>query len=161
MANINKGSAYIYGATFDFKTSLSKNLLIKGNLTYTEGRNTDYNHPIPSISPLFGNLLLKLNLNKLETQFSFRFSESKAPEDHSIGGEDGLEETPILNKNGEIYYYGMPSWSVLKLSSSYSFSKRLNTVIILDNLLDVHYREFASGISAPGRNLNIVLSYLF
>jgi hemoglobin/transferrin/lactoferrin receptor protein len=55
----------------------------------------------------------------------------------------------------------MPSWSVLKLSSSYSFSKRLNTVIILDNLLDVHYREFASGISAPGRNLNIVLSYQF
>ena len=161
MANINKGSAYIYGATFDFKTSLSKNLLVKGNLTYTEGRNTDYNHPIPSISPLFGNLLLKLNLNKLETQFSFRFSESKAPEDYSIGGEDGLEETPILNKNGEIYYYGMPSWSVLKLSSSYSFSKRLKTVIILDNLLDVHYREFASGISAPGRNLNIVLSYLF
>ena len=102
MANINKGSAYIYGATFDFKTSLSKNLLVKGNLTYTEGRNTDYNHPIPSISPLFGNLLLKLNLNKLETQFSFRFSESKAPEDYSIGGEDGLEETPILNKHGEI-----------------------------------------------------------
>ena len=161
MANINKGSAYIYGATFDFKTSLSKNLLVKGNLTYTEGRNTDYNHPIPSISPLFGDVLLKLNLNKLETQFSFRFSKSKAPEDYSIGGEDGLEETPILNKNGEIYYYGMPSWSVLKLSSSYSFSKKLETVIILDNLLDVHYREFASGISAPGRNLNIVLSYQF
>jgi len=31
----------------------------------------------------------------------------------------------------------------------------------LDNLFDIHYREFASGISAPGRNLNLVLSYKF
>ena len=50
---------------------------------------------------------------------------------------------------------------VLKISSSYIFSENLKTTLILDNLFDIHYREFASGISAPGRNLNIVLSYSF
>lgn len=104
---------------------------------------------------------LNLNLDKLETQLSFKFSESKNPKDYSIGGEDGLEETPVITKNGEVNYYGTPSWNVLKLSSTYSISKSIKTVVILDNIFDVHYREFASGISAPGRNLNIVLSYLF
>jgi len=161
MANINKGSAYIYGATLDFKTSLIKILSIKGNLTYTKGRNTDFDHPNPSIPPFFGSLFLNLNLDKLETQLSFKFSESKNPKDYSIGGEDGLEETPVITKNGEVNYYGTPSWNVLKLSSAYSISKSIKTVVILDNIFDVHYREFASGISAPGRNLNIVLSYQF
>jgi hemoglobin/transferrin/lactoferrin receptor protein len=55
----------------------------------------------------------------------------------------------------------MPYWGVLKISSSYIFSENLKTTLILDNLFDIHYREFASGISAPGRNLNIVLSYRF
>ena len=83
------------------------------------------------------------------------------PDEYSLGGEDGLEETPEIYTGLISSFYGMPSWSVLKLSSSYKFSAKFKTTIILDNLFDLHYREFASGISAPGRNLNLVLSYKF
>ena len=58
-------------------------------------------------------------------------------------------------------FNGMPSWSVVKLSSSYEFSNKFKTLLVLDNVFDIHFREFASGISAPGRNLNLVLSYKF
>jgi hemoglobin/transferrin/lactoferrin receptor protein len=95
-------------------------------------------------------------------QLSYRFSEAKNPEEYSKGGEDGLEETPIIGyQNKAPIYNGMPSWGVLKFSSKFKLTKNLKTILILDNLLDIHYREFASGISSPGRNLNIVFEYDF
>ena len=95
-------------------------------------------------------------------QLAYKFSGSKNPDDYSKGGEDGLEETPILSYVDKIpQYYGMPSWGVLKLSSSYELSNNFKATLILDNIFDIHYREFASGISSPGRNLNIVLEHKF
>ena len=161
MANINKGSAYIYGGTIDLKVNVYNNLFFKGNLTYTEGGSIKNNHPLPSISPLFGDFSLKLLFKKSETQLAYRFSRSKNPSKYSIGGEDGLEETPEIHSGIDSYFYGMPPWNILKFSSSYKFSNKFKTTIILDNIFDLHYREFASGISAPGRNLNVVLSYKF
>ena len=161
MANVNKGSAYIYGGTVDLKTHIYNNLLFTGNLTYTEGASVKNDHPLPSISPFFGYFSLKLLFKKSETQLAYRFSNSKNADKYSIGGEDGLEETPEIFQGLDSYFYGMPSWSILKLSSSYKFSDNFKTTLILDNIFDLHYREFASGISAPGRNLNAVLSYKF
>jgi len=161
MANVNKGSAYIYGGTLDLKAHLYSNLLFTGNLTYTEGASVKNAHPLPSISPFFGYFSLKFLFKKSETQLAYRFSNSKNSDKYSIGGEDGLEETPEIFQGLDSYFYGMPSWSILKLSSSYEFSNNFKTILILDNIFDLHYREFASGISAPGRNLNVVLSYKF
>ena len=161
MANVNKGSAYIYGGTLDLKAHLYSNLLFTGNLTYTEGASVKNAHPLPSISPFFGYFSLKFLFKKSETQLAYRFSNSKNSDKYSIGGEDGLEETPEIFQGLDSYFYGMPSWSILKLSSSYKFSDNFKTTLILDNIFDLHYREFASGISAPGRNLNAVLSYKF
>ena len=161
MANVNKGSAYIYGGTLDLKAHIYSNLLFTGNLTYTEGASVKNAHPLPSISPFFGYFSLKFLFKKSETQLAYRFSNSKNSDKYSIGGEDGLEETPEIFQGLDSYFYGMPSWSILKLSSSYEFSNNFKTILILDNIFDLHYREFASGISAPGRNLNVVLSYKF
>ena len=160
MANVNRGNGYIYGSTLDFRKTFTKNLYLKGNVSYTFGKNTKLNQFIPSISPVFGRLTLNLSHVKSESEISYKFSGSKSPHKYSLGGEDGLEETPVAYdlKYG---FHGMPSWGVLKISSSYVFSENLKTTLILDNLFDIHYREFASGISAPGRNLNIVLSYRF
>ena len=91
---------------------------------------------------MFGSFYLKLvNLN-IKTQLSYRFSGSKSPEDYSLGGEDGLEETPLLGYNDKVpQYYGMPSWGVFKLSSSYKLSPNLKATLILDNLFDIHTLE--------------------
>ena len=162
MANINKGNAYIYGFTFGVKLSSPNLWTLKGNLTYTEGGSVDSDHLLPSISPLFGYLTFRYTVNKSsDLELSYRFSSSKNPDKYSIGGEDGLEETPIIFDGIDFTYNGMPSWSVVKLSLSNEFSNKLKTLVVLDNIFDIHYREFASGISAPGRNLNLVLSYKF
>ena len=162
MANVNKGNAYIYGASLGFKLKFPDLWLIKGDLTYTEGGSVDNDLPLPSISPFFGKFSFRYIINKSsDFELSYKFSSSKDPDKYSIGGEDGLEETPIIFDGIDFTYSGMPSWSVVKLSSSYKFSNRFKTLIVLDNIFDIHYREFASGISAPGRNLNLVLSYKF
>ena len=95
-------------------------------------------------------------------QLSYRFSQSKKPKDYSLGGEDGLEETPLINlENDNLKYYGMPSWGIFKFSSSCKLSSNLKATLIFDNIFDIHYREFASGISSPGRNINLVLEHKF
>ena len=143
MANINSGRAYIYGFSFDSEAEISKKLSFKSNITYTKGGSVQNPYPLPSISPVFGSFYLKWIHS-------------------SMGGEDGLEETPLIGySDGIAQHYGMPSWGVVKFSSSYKFSDNLKATLIFDNLFDVHYREFASGISSPGRNLNIVLEHKF
>lgn len=162
MANVNLGRAYIYGFSFDSESTIFKNIYFKSNITYTEGGSVQRPEPLPSISPLFGSFYLKWIKSNLKMQLAYKFSGSKNPEDYSKGGEDGLEETPILSYADKIpQYYGMPSWGVLKLSSSYELSNNFKATLILDNIFDIHYREFASGISSPGRNLNIVLEHKF
>ena len=162
MANVNKGNAFIYGATLDIKLSSPNVWAFKGNLTYTHGGSVDSHHPLPSISPLFGHLTLRYIVTKSsDLELSYRFSSSKNPDKYSIGGEDGLEETPVIFDGIDFTYNGMPSWSVVKFSFSNEFSNKFKTLLVLDNIFDIHFREFASGISAPGRNLNLVLSYRF
>jgi len=162
IANINSGRAYIYGFSFDSEAKIISNLIFKSNITFTKGGSVNSSTPLPSISPLFGSFYLKWINSNFKTQFSYKFSGYKNPEDYSSGGEDGLEETPLLGFNGnEPNYYGIPSWGIFKLSSSYKISNKLKATLIFDNIFDIHYREFASGISSPGRNLNIVLEHKF
>jgi hypothetical protein len=40
-------------------------------------------------------------------------------------------------------------------------SPKWNCVVNLENMADLQYRTFASGVSAPGRNLSVMLQYLF
>ena len=160
MANFNLGNSNIYGGNFDFKTRVLDNILINGSITYTKGSNLKDMLPMPSIPPLFGNIKFKIINEKSQYQLSYRFSSSKDPSTYSVGGEDGLDETPmIIDSNGNIQYKGMPSWGIFQLSSLFKtnlLKRPIDFKIILDNIFDIHYREFASGISSPGRSLNLV-----
>jgi hemoglobin/transferrin/lactoferrin receptor protein len=55
----------------------------------------------------------------------------------------------------------MPSWYTLNLKASYQVVKFLNVEVGIENILDEHYRKFASGISSPGRNFIIALRGTF
>jgi hemoglobin/transferrin/lactoferrin receptor protein len=47
----------------------------------------------------------------------------------------------------------MPAWFTLNVRASYAFCKNLSLQVGLENIMDTNYRTFASGVSAPGRNL--------
>lgn len=153
-ANSNIGNSRIYGLSFEGKWRLNPLLTAGGNFTYTHGDVNEMIGPLPSILPLFGGTDLRYEKGSFSAEFRHQFASEKAPEAFSLGGEDGLDETPLVREeNGNSYYAGTPKWTVFSLYSSYETRDALRFKFALENLLDIHYRTFASGISAPGRSV--------
>jgi len=75
-------------------------------------------------------------------------------------GIDNVELTPIVDPNATHFadrYYGSPSWLTVGVNGSYDFNENLSVQARLDNIMDEHYIEFASGVSAAGRNVSVSL----
>lgn len=155
-ANINLGSANIYGLSLEGALKISEQLNATGSLSFTKANNNPIIGPLPSILPYFGKLELAYKRNKLSLLLRHRFSSAKDPETFSSGGEDGLEETPVLSiRQGEVVYAGNPKWSTSSLLANYQVFDQLRLNFAVENITDEHYRTFASGISAPGRSFII------
>ena len=91
-----------------------------------------------------------------------RFNSSKSPQEYSLGGEDGLEETPAVPTSVDPSgFAGSPSWATYSLLAQFNVNENLRLNATLENIFDLHYRSFASGISAPGRSLNLGGRYQF
>jgi hemoglobin/transferrin/lactoferrin receptor protein len=147
--NTDKG-AYILGYTLGLSADLTGYLSLAGSLSYTYGRiitdSTDY--PLDHIPPVIGKTSLILNLNKFKGDFSFIFNGWKHLWDYNMLGEDNFADaTPN----------GMPGWYTLNLSGAYQITPNFQVQARIDNLLDQNYRNFASGINAPGRNFVLTL----
>ena len=158
VANVNKGNAYIVGSTFSFKGNINDNWHSKGSLTYTKGKTYDTNQPLSSIPPLFGNIEIGFEKERFQASLSWRFNAKKRLEDYNlIEGIDNLDQTPYNSQTNS--YYGNPKWNTFSINSNYKLSNSITVFMNIDNIFDIHYKEFASSISAPGRNVS--LSVLF
>ena len=56
---------------------------------------------------------------------------------------------------------GTPRWATFNVEGTIRVTDDLEFRVSALNLLDVHYRTFGSGMSAPGRNLRVTLSTRF
>lgn len=159
IANKNLGNRFIHGFSIDGFNNLSRSLKIDYSLTYTKGDNNESYGPLPSISPLFGSLSLNYINNDLTIRAVYKFSDSKDPSEYSLGGEDGLDETPyIIGQDGLKNFLGTPSWSDFSIFASKKISSNSTLRLGITNIFDIHYRTFASGISAPGRSFQAGLN---
>jgi len=156
VANVNKETAYIVGGTVSFKGNISNTINAKASVTYTKGKAYDTEEPLSSIPPVFGNLELNYVKNRLETGLNFVFNGRKKLEDYNISeGIDNIEETPYIINDQE--YYGSPSWQTVNYYARFKTSKNIDLLFNIDNIFDQHYKEFASAISAPGRNFSFTI----
>ena len=154
VANVNMNNAYVLGGTFVFRGNFTQNLKASADVTYTRGKAFDTGEPLSSVPPLFGHMALTYNKHKFESGLTLDFNGRKKREDYNIDeGIDNIEETPFLEDRG--VYYGSPSWSVWNVYASYKMTKNIDFILAVDNILDRHYKEFASAISAPGRNFSL------
>jgi hemoglobin/transferrin/lactoferrin receptor protein len=64
----------------------------------------------------------------------------------TAGSEDNLEAATAE---------GSPAWYTLNVHGSYAFKRYLSLQLALENILDMNYRTFGSGVSAPGRNFMV------
>lgn len=150
-ANVNMDKAYVMGSTIMARGNFTNTLNGYASLTFTKGRSYDTDVPLSSIPPTFGNVGFGYNKNKLATGLNFKFNAKKSFEDYNLEeGIDNIEETPFIEETQK--YYGTPSWTSLDFFARYRILKEVNLQFGLDNIFDQHYKEFASSISAPGRN---------
>jgi hemoglobin/transferrin/lactoferrin receptor protein len=144
----NATQATIYGFEGNVLAQLSKSLSLRSTLTYTYGHIKAEDEPLDHIPPLFGLTSIKLDLSKFTGEFYARYNAWKHIEDYSPSGEDNQQYATVD---------GMPAWFTLNLRASYQFNRNVSLQAGTENILDKHYRNFASGISAPGRNVFVTL----
>ena len=146
--NVNK--ARLYG----FNTALTLDIdkfRLYSSLNYTYGRliypdKTEV--PLDHIPPVFGKTSLTYNTSKFQAECYTLYNGWKRIKDYNPSGEDNAQyATPE----------GTPSWFTLNLKTSVSLGKYLTLQAGIENILDRNYRYFASGFSAPGRNVIVAL----
>ena len=149
-ANYNAAAGMIYGGSLRLTSRLNSNFSLNGTLNYTYGRNLSDDVPLGHIPPFFGRTVIRYEQERFFLDTYAIYQGWKYTEDFSPYGEDNDEEA---------MEYGYPAWWTLNLKAGFHLGERIDLMLALENLLDQFYKPWASGISAPGRN--IILSARF
>lgn len=158
-ANQNVDEANVQGVYGAITADLSENVSFKTSLTYTLGQYKDIEKdtilPLDHIPPMFGKTSLLYHFKKFESEIYAMYSAAKLPRDYSLGKEDNeiYSADPV---NGY-----MPAWITLNIKTSYRVTNNFSVNLGVENIFDTHYRLFASGISAPGRNIILAIRVKF
>lgn len=150
----NKNEAYLYGGSGQATLRLNEQFTVTSSLTYTYGRvrtdSTDV--PLDHIPPVYGRTGLEYRAKRLRGEVYALYNGWKRLRDYSTSGEDNLEyATPE----------GMPAWCTINVRVGFAFTRHVSLQAALENITDLNYRTFASGVSAPGRNFQISLRASF
>ncbi|MEL6356648.1 MAG: TonB-dependent receptor, partial [Bacteroidota bacterium] len=179
-ANVNAERARIYGFDIDYRHQLGKHFRFVTDFHWLRGRRQQLaddgnvlNLPQDHIPPPYGRLELRYARKVTELRIRFRYQFAKAVEDYAVGaiipvnGEgyildrtgtsDNLELTPIDPNTGE--FAGTYAWWTLNFNGQLQISPNMQIRLGMENIFDRHYRPFASGISAPGRNILLGISW--
>ncbi|MBK8127730.1 MAG: TonB-dependent receptor [bacterium] len=143
----NVGEAFIAGLDVQAKCEINERLTASTQLSTAQGRDTESDLPLRSVPPLFGQTSLIWQQERWAAELFARYNAWKQLDDMPIAG-------------GEVTAYtddGVPSWWTLNVRGDVKLVEHLELVAALENILDLHYRPYASGVSAPGRNLILSL----
>lgn len=179
--NVNAESARIYGADLVVRYVMANGWALETDLHYLRGRReqqvfSDQTMTLPQdhIPPPYGSTRLTWSVPKWTVGLRFRYQLDKRVEDYAVsevivggdglifdrrGTSDNLELTPFLND--ESRFAGAYGWWTANLSAEYAPTERWTFRLKADNLLDKHYRTFASGVSAPGIDVGGGVTWTF
>lgn len=159
-AQQNIGLVKIYGIQTSFHWNLTKSIKLSGNLNYQKGTERDpesgkYYSPT-HVAPFFGRLSASYIRNSfgvtLFTNFNGEINYTNLAlterADKHLYAKDG---------NGNPY---APGWAVYSIRGWLKVGKVLVTSEV-ENLTDLRYRPYSSGITAPGRNFIVSVRYGF
>lgn len=146
VASQNASRAYLYGYSSTLRADLTQNLALTASYNYTHGRIVSDNAaetPLDHIPPAFGRAGISYNTPRFKNELFSNFNGWKRLRNYSPSGEDNLQYATAE---------GMPAWWTLNWRGSYQLSKTFTLQAGVDNIFDLQYRLFASGINSPGRN---------
>ena len=147
--NANVGRGLIRGMQWQAHYRAADGWRLRATLNLTRGRNAK-GQPLSHIPPAFGLVAASRSGEWLTFDAHLRWSGWKRAEDYGPGATDNLAEaTPE----------GTPAWWTMGFDVDLRLTERTTFSCGIHNLLDRHYKVFASGISAPGRDVRVGLRW--
>jgi hemoglobin/transferrin/lactoferrin receptor protein len=144
---VNAESAYIYGFNAKARVNLPFNLKFESVINYTEGEDEN-GIPLRHVAPTFGQTTLSYRNKGLKASIYAKYN-GEISNAELTPSEQSKTHMYALNQNDEPY---SPSWWTLNMKISYKVNDYLTVDTGVENIMDVRYRPYSSGIAAPGRN---------
>jgi hemoglobin/transferrin/lactoferrin receptor protein len=168
LANQNSNKGILYGFSASLTFDITKNIVLSSDLGYTYGKfNTDAavlssiyekqvngtyqlvkrnvsSKPLDHIPPVIGKTSLTYQCKAIRTELFAQYNGWKKLDKFNADGEDNQQYATAD---------GMPSWVTINWRGSYAITKVMTVQAGVENIFDRNYRYFASGFSAPGRNI--------
>lgn len=142
---VNKNKAYVAGVTAALEADMTDWMSLYASFTYTYGRiltdTTPY--PLDHIPPIYGRAGFRAKYKWLRGEVFTVFNGKKKVKDYNMLGEDNFAQGTGTD---------LPCWAILNARIGFQPVKWFGFDLGCDNIMDLRYRQFASGISAPGRN---------
>jgi outer membrane receptor protein involved in Fe transport len=149
----NRNNVDLYGLEVGFYWSALDDFSVFAVINYTRGEEQgDLGPAFPAdrIPPINGKI-----------GFEFYFSGDWRIEPYVLFASRQDRLSPRDVRDPRINPEGTAGWGTLNLSMDWQATASLQLGLRLENLTDQAYREHASGIDAPGRNLGIWVNYNF
>ncbi len=151
-ALVNAREATIYGGSLDLVAKLSKSFSFKTDFTYLKGQD-DKGLPLRHIPPYYGGLHLLYENKFFNGDFYFIYN-GKITNSNLAPEEQSKTYMYELDQSGLPY---SPSWYTLNFKMSIRPAKFISIQGGIENILNVRYRPYSSGIVSPGRNFYLAV----
>jgi hemoglobin/transferrin/lactoferrin receptor protein len=146
-AMVNAGYAIVYGTQLKAELKPLAFIRVKSALTLTRGHD-DEQYPLRHVPPLFG-----------ATHIIFERSYVRA-DLYTVYNGSITYDRLAPSERDKAYIYASdndgnpwsPGWFTLNFKASLNPGSRLELTAGVENILDLRYRPYSSGIAAPGRN---------
>ena len=154
----NAAVAHVWGVQAAVDANFAKWFYADARVSWQRGfEEMDNGEVSPSrhAAPLFGRAAIGFKNERLNVEAFVNFQAECSAKDMP---EEEREKTEIyaLDSNGKAY---SPGWIIFNVRASYNFPKGLSLNATLENIADRRYRPYSCGISAPGRNFTMSLTY--
>lgn len=156
----NAAAANVWGIQAGVELKMPKGFGLNARFNYQKGEEELDNGetaPLRHAAPWFGAAHLTYKYKRLKTDLYAVYNGEVAYEELAPG-EQEKTDLYAADENGNPY---SPAWATLNLKINYGIGEGLLLGLGLENMLDKRYRPYASGISAPGRNLIISARFQF
>jgi len=150
-AMVNAGYAIVYGAQMKAEIKPLSFLRVKSALTLTRGYDNE-KEPWRHVPPLFGatHVIYERSFIKADLYSVYNGS---IPFDRMPPSESDKPYMYAVDEDGNPW---SPGWFTLNFKSSFNIKNRIELTAGIENILDLRYRPYSSGIVAPG--MNFILS---
>ena len=152
----NAASGWLAGISFDLKADITERIGFRTSLNYIKGED-DEGEAIRHVTPFYGSTGLSYTARKIKIEGWVDYNGQIA---YKNMAPSEREKTYMYAADEEGNPYS-PSWYTLNLKGYYQINAILQVNAGVDNILDVRYRPYSSGIVAPGRNFVVALRAAF